>query len=219
DVASEIVDGTIDHTPALYVLDQRGNERYLYLTPMQYAALPQEAAILAADAARLLPGHPKVLPTPLATGPAIAASTQAVTLPLLAGAGRPVRLGPGTARLVVFWASWVPDAPSQLRSLDAYAARAGANDLPPLVAVDVGDTEATPQLAPDLLGQVGALTYPVAVDASGGVADAYGAQDLPWLALTGKDGRVRWSHDGWLGGSGLAKAVQTALRTTPTPGP
>jgi cytochrome oxidase Cu insertion factor (SCO1/SenC/PrrC family) len=52
-VDSQIVDGTIDHTPALYVIDQRGNERYLYLTPMQYAALPQEAAILAGDASRV----------------------------------------------------------------------------------------------------------------------------------------------------------------------
>jgi cytochrome oxidase Cu insertion factor (SCO1/SenC/PrrC family) len=217
-VASEIVDGTIDHTPALYVIDQQGHERYLYLTPMQYAALPQEAAILAGDASRLLPGHPKVLPTPLATGPTIAASTQPVTLPLLAGAGRPVRLGPGTARLVVFWASWVPDAPGQLRSLDAYANVSLHAGLPPHVAVDVGDTEATPQMATDLLRQAGALAYPVALDSSGAVADAYGAQDLPWLALTDAQGRVRWSHDGRLGGSGLATAVQTALRTPPTPG-
>lgn len=102
DVASQIVDGTIDHTPALYALDQQGQERELYLTPMQYAALPQEAEILAGDAARLLPGHPSVLPTPQATGPTITASTQPVSLPLLVGARRSVRLGPDAAQLIVF---------------------------------------------------------------------------------------------------------------------
>ena len=181
---------------------------------MQYAALPQEAEILAGDASRLLPSHPKVLPTPLAIEPTIAASTQPVTLPLLAGAGRPVRLGPGTAHLVVFWASWVPDAATQLRLLNAYASVNQHDGLPPRVAVDVGDTEATPQMAPDLLRQAGSLDFPVALDSSGAVADAYGAQDLPWLALTDAQGRVRWSHDGWLSGSQLVTALQTALPAT-----
>lgn len=214
-VATEIIAGAIDHTPALYVLDQRGDERYLYLTPLQYATLPQEAQILAGDAARLLPSHPKVLPAPKPGGPAIAASTQAATLPLLAAPGKPASLGPGQARLVVFWASWAPDAAAQLRALDAYADTATREHLPPLTAVDVGEVEATPQAPTVLLRQAGALGYPVALDASGAVAGAYGVQDLPWLTLTDAAGRVRWSHDGWLSSSALAAAVQQALRSAP----
>lgn len=105
----------------------------------------------------------------------------------------------------------------QLRLLNAYASVAQQDNLPALVAVDVGDTEATPQLALDLLGRVGALDYPVALDPSGAVADAYGAQDLHWLAMTDLHGRVRWSHDGWLSVSNLEAGEGAAMRATPTP--
>lgn len=86
------------------------------------------------------------------------------------------------------------------------------SDRPRAQAVAGGEQRgATAVGYPTFAQREGALAYPVALDASGGVADAYGAQDLAWLVLTGPDGRVRWSHDGWLGGSDLARAVQKAL--------
>ncbi len=56
----QIQRGQIDHTPALYVIDQRGRERKIYLTAMAYASIGQAAQILAEEAASLLPGHPKL---------------------------------------------------------------------------------------------------------------------------------------------------------------
>jgi cytochrome oxidase Cu insertion factor (SCO1/SenC/PrrC family) len=56
----QIQSGQIDHTAALYVIDQRGRERKIYLTTMAYASIGKAAQILAAEAASLLTGHPKL---------------------------------------------------------------------------------------------------------------------------------------------------------------
>jgi cytochrome oxidase Cu insertion factor (SCO1/SenC/PrrC family) len=54
----QIVAGQVDHTPALFVIDQQGRERKVYLTSMSYASVGQEAEVLAQEAASLLPSHP-----------------------------------------------------------------------------------------------------------------------------------------------------------------
>src|SRR5207237_1789493 len=59
-IAAQIQQGQIDHTPALYVIDPAGRERKLYLTVMAYAAVPQLGQLLAQEASSLLPGHPRV---------------------------------------------------------------------------------------------------------------------------------------------------------------
>src|ERR1022692_3391099 len=56
----QIQAGQIDHTPALYVIGQRGREEKLYLTQMAYASVGQQAQVLAKEAASLLPGHPRL---------------------------------------------------------------------------------------------------------------------------------------------------------------
>ncbi len=56
------------------------------------------------------------------------------------------------------------------------------------------------------------LSYPVALDTTGRVADGYGVQDQPWLALVSASGKIIWSHDGWLPASSLTAAVQHALK-------
>ncbi len=48
----QIEKGQIDHTPALYVIDQQGREREIYLTSMAYASVGQEAQVLAAETPR-----------------------------------------------------------------------------------------------------------------------------------------------------------------------
>ena len=48
----------------------------------------------------------------------------------------------------------------------------------------------------------------LAVDLSGRVADGYGAQDIPWYALTNAQGNVVWSHDGWAPTGTLLKAAR-----------
>ncbi len=49
-IAVQIQQGMIDHTPALYVIDQRGRERKVYLTQMAYTSIGQSAQILAQEA-------------------------------------------------------------------------------------------------------------------------------------------------------------------------
>jgi cytochrome oxidase Cu insertion factor (SCO1/SenC/PrrC family) len=201
--------GSVDHTPALFVIDPSGTERYLYLTPMEYAAIPQEAQVLADAASQLMPSHPRVLPVTvpghLSPGP--------VTLPVVAGTSTSasVRLGAGAAQLVVYWASWLPDAASQLAALNRYALDAQSRGLPSLVAVDEAPTEPSAHSASDVLSQAGALLYPAAVDSTGRVADLYGVSDLAWLVLIDAHAHVLWSHDGWLAVPQLEAAVTKAL--------
>ena len=59
-IAVQIQQGQIDHTPALFVIDQQGRERKLYLTQMAYSSVGQSAQVLADELSSLLPGHPKV---------------------------------------------------------------------------------------------------------------------------------------------------------------
>src|SRR5262249_38351908 len=57
-IAVQIERGEIDHTPALFVIDQQGRERTVYLTQMSYASIAQSAGVVARKIAGLLPGHP-----------------------------------------------------------------------------------------------------------------------------------------------------------------
>ncbi len=59
-VQAAIERGLIEHTPALYVIDPQGRLRRLYVTQQSYSAVGQFGQLLAQEAARLLPGHPRV---------------------------------------------------------------------------------------------------------------------------------------------------------------
>jgi cytochrome oxidase Cu insertion factor (SCO1/SenC/PrrC family) len=48
-IAVQIEQGQIDHTPAPYVIDQRGREQKLYLTTMAYSSVTQSAQVLAQE--------------------------------------------------------------------------------------------------------------------------------------------------------------------------
>src|SRR3984957_7570191 len=99
----QIESGQIDHTPALYLIDQQGRLQKGYLTQMAYSSVTQSAQVLATEVASLLPSHPKV--KDLESLAAIPAQTPAdpVTLPRapVANTAVPpqVTLGPGKARL------------------------------------------------------------------------------------------------------------------------
>jgi cytochrome oxidase Cu insertion factor (SCO1/SenC/PrrC family)/thiol-disulfide isomerase/thioredoxin len=218
-IEDEIVAGMIDHTPGLYLIDRRGRLRRLYITQQAYSAVGQSAQVLAQDLAQLLPGHPRVrarlsYATIRGIGPADRAS-----LPRLGG-GR-VRLGPGAAHLYLFFDTWdreVTDLAAQLRALDRYAALARSqHGLPALTAVDEASVEPPGALRRFLAGT--RLAYPVAIDASGRVADGYEVQDEPWFVLVSAGGRIIYyrdaSTDGWLPAPALAGAVRAALARAP----
>jgi cytochrome oxidase Cu insertion factor (SCO1/SenC/PrrC family) len=207
----QIESGQIDHTPALYIIDQQGREQKVYLTQMAYSSITQSAQVLASELASLLPSHPK-LSTLESLGSIPGQSpTATVSLPAAGGAGSgTVTLGPGKARLVVFFATWLTetsDLNSELTGLNAYAKAAAGKHLPALTAVDETVTEPSDAAVTSYLHQLGPLSYPVALDETGRVADGYGAQDQPWLVLVNQAGKVTWQHDGWVPLAALEKAA------------
>ncbi len=207
-IAVQIQQGQIDHTPALFVIDQRGREQKVYLTQMAYSSLGQQAEVLADEVSSLLPGHPKVAgQQSLASITAQSPGTH-VTLGSATGSGS-VALGPGKPRLVMFFASWlseVSDLRSELGLGNAYAAWAARNGLPGLAGVDETVVEPSASYVRAYLAGLG-LRYPVGLDMTGRVADGYGVQDQPWFTLVSATGKVLWSHDGWLSLSALESAV------------
>jgi cytochrome oxidase Cu insertion factor (SCO1/SenC/PrrC family) len=212
-IAVEVEQGQIDHTPALFVIDQQGRERKLYLTQMAYSSVGQSAEVLADEIASLLPGHPRVasqqsLATVTDTGPA-----DHVTLPSAPSGGGTVALGPGQPRLVMFFATWlaeVYDLKSELISMNAYVAAARREGLPQLTAVDETVVEPSVQTVRSYLKGT-PLHYPVALDTTGRVADGYQVQDQPWLVLVSASGQIVWSHDGWLSAAALETAAKRAV--------
>ncbi len=211
-IAVQVEQGQIDHTPALFVIDQRGREQKIYLTQMAYSSIGQSAQVLAQEIASLLPSHPRVASRLSLAAVSFQGPSDHVTLD---GAnGGTVALGPGKARLVVFFATWlteVSDLKSELLTGNAYTAAARRQGLPPLVAVDETVTEPSAQAVRSYLGGLGTpLAYPVALDTTGRVADGYGVQDQPWLVLVSASGKILWSHDGWLSLSALEAAAKRA---------
>ncbi len=209
-IYARIQAGQIDHTPALYVIDQRGRERKIYLTAMAYASIGQAAQILAAEAAGLLPGHPKLASQrSLAHIGGLAPTTRAKLNAIPSG---PVTLGPGRPRLILFFATWLTQTSAlraQLTALSTYARAARHGKLPQLVAVDEAATESSPGAARSYLQRLGhPLGYPVALDPAGRLADGYGVQDQPWFVLTSASGKIVWKHDGWLPVSALKAAAR-----------
>jgi hypothetical protein len=86
--------------------------------------------------------------------------------------------------------------------LNRYQASAQRSGLAPLVAIDEGGVEASAQALPRFLHALPhPLSYPVAVDQNGTVADGYRVQDSPWLELVSGKGRVLFAEDlavkGW----------------------
>ncbi len=202
--------GDIDHTPALFVIDQRGREREIYLTTMAYASVGQEAQVLAQETASLLPGHPTLArESSLAYISGIGPTARATLSEVPSGS---VTVGPGKPHLLMFFATWLnetSDLRSGLTGLNAYAKAAQQQGLPPLTAIDEAVSEpsvATVQAYLRHLGQP--LSYPVALDTTGRLADGYGVQDQPWFTLTNASGKIVWTHDGWLSPSALEAAVR-----------
>jgi cytochrome oxidase Cu insertion factor (SCO1/SenC/PrrC family)/thiol-disulfide isomerase/thioredoxin len=219
----QILHGQIDHTAALYVISPQGKLAKLYLTQMVFAAVPQLGQLLAQEASRLLPGHPPVHShLSYATIPGINPK-HSVTAPTASG-GRIALGANGSPRLYMFFASWdqeVMDLRSQLESLDTYQETALRSRLPKLTAVDEQTLEPSSQALSHLLGSLPRpVSYPVAVDRSGRLADGYEVQDEPWLVLTSGTGQLLWYYDisvaGPISAARLVHQVRAALERSPS---
>src|SRR5580693_7332981 len=109
DIAVQIENGQIDHTPALFVIDQQGRERKLYLTQMAYSSVGQSAQVLAQEISGLLPGHPRVASQQSLASISVQGPSDHLTLPSASPQGGAVTLGPGQPRLVMFFATWLDE--------------------------------------------------------------------------------------------------------------
>jgi cytochrome oxidase Cu insertion factor (SCO1/SenC/PrrC family) len=213
-IAVQIESGQIDHTPALYVIDPQGTLRKVYLTQMAYSSVTQAAQVIATEVSSLLPSHPKLssiesLAAVPGQGPAEKTTVPAVPVSSR-GAATSVTLGPGQARLVVFFATWLSETSNlkaELTGLNGYVKDAVSKHLPALTAVDETATEPSPSAVGSYLGTIAPLGYPVAMDQAGRLADGYGVQDQPWYALVNAAGKIIWQHDGWVQVPALEKAV------------
>ncbi|MGH2849820.1 MAG: SCO family protein [Solirubrobacteraceae bacterium] len=221
-IKAQLVDGQVDHTAALYVIDARGRLSRLYPSSLAFSAVGALGHDLALSAAALLPGRPRVRPlTDVQVQPI--GPTVATSLPR--SGGGTIRVGPGAARLYLFWGTWtseVTNLASQLDALDSYQRVASRDHLPSLVAVDVASVEPSPEALPRFLGRLPhPLSYPVAIDRSGRVADGYRVLDQPWLELISSRGRFLWYDDvsvtGWPTTTSLVRDVRVALARATKP--
>jgi len=221
-VEAEIDRGLISHTPALFVIDPRGREAKVYITQQSYAAIGQFGQILAREASGLLPGHPRVNSDLSYSHIAGISPTSSVALPR--GGGGSVRVGPGrSARLSLFFATWdqgITSIAGHLDALNGYESSAAASGLPALTAVDERSVEPSGgALSQFLSGLPRPLSYPVAIDQSGRVADGYDVEGVPWFVLTSPSGRILWYWEvdtsGWLSPGALTQHVRAALARAP----
>jgi cytochrome oxidase Cu insertion factor (SCO1/SenC/PrrC family) len=219
-VGVSISQNQIDHEPAIFVINQQGRLAKLYLTQLAYSAVGQLGQLLANEVSGLLPGHPPVRShlSYAQISPILPATMS--TLP--AAGGGYVGLGPGEPgkpRLYLFFATWDQEITSlggQLDALNAYQSAADAAGLPALTAVDEGGVEPSASALPDFLASLPhPLSYQVAIDGSGRLADGYGVEGAPWLVLVSPDGEAIWSWEvstsGWLSRARLDQHVRAAL--------
>jgi cytochrome oxidase Cu insertion factor (SCO1/SenC/PrrC family)/thiol-disulfide isomerase/thioredoxin len=223
-VEAAVERGQITHTQALFVIDSHGREAKVYLTQQSYASIGELGQLLAQEVSSLLPGRPPVRSDlSYAPIPGISSSSPAV---LPAAGGGAVRLGPGRApRLYLFFATWDQEVTSlagHLIALNRYQAAAGHSRLPALTAVDEGSVEPSPTALTGFLHRLPSrLSYPVAIDRTGRVADGYEVEGQPWFVLVSATGRILYyrlvSAAGWPSQTELARLMREALARAPKP--
>lgn len=225
-VSVQIQAGEIDHTPALYVIDPQGHLAKLYLTEMTYTGIQQQAQILAQEISSLLPEHPAVRSQfSYARIPAIKPSAK-TTVPRAGGGTLALGAG-GPPRLFLFFATWdsqTTNLAAQLRALGSYTAHAQAKQLPALTAIDEATVEPSSTALTGFLQTLDhPLSYPIAIDETGRLADGYDVEDEPWLVLVSPSGRILWHYDvsssGWPSTTLLERDVYAALAHPTAPAP
>ncbi len=147
-IGVDISQNQVDHTPAVFVIDPQGRLARLYVTQQSYAAVGQLGQEFAVEAARLLPGHPRVDPRlSYAEIPGVGPGTP-VALPT--SGGGTARAGDGRAHVFLFFATWdrqISGLAGGMEGLDAYEAQCRAPRPADAEAVDEASVEPRGALA------------------------------------------------------------------------
>jgi cytochrome oxidase Cu insertion factor (SCO1/SenC/PrrC family)/thiol-disulfide isomerase/thioredoxin len=210
----------VDHSPAIFIIGPTGQLAELFLTQQSYAAVGQLAQLMAAEVSRLLPSHPAIHSHLSYSHIPGIAPTSPVKLPR-AGGGE-IRLGPGKARVVLFFATWdrqITGLAGGLESLKRYQSLAIRERLPPLTGVDEGSVEPHGALGSFMKTLPARLNYPVAIDATGRLADGYEVDGQPWLMVLNSTGQIAFYYSvaalGWPTTAKLEHLVKVALERVP----
>jgi cytochrome oxidase Cu insertion factor (SCO1/SenC/PrrC family)/thiol-disulfide isomerase/thioredoxin len=219
-VGVQINHNLVDHDPAIFVISPSGRIEKLFLTQQSYAAIGQLGQLLATAASGLLPGHPKVhshLSYARITG---ISPTHSALIPRLGG-GK-LKLGPGRARMVLFFATWdrqITGLASGLEGLKRYQSLAIRKGLPRLTSIDEGSVEPPGALGSFMQTLRPRLNYPVGIDTSGRVADGYEVDGQPWLMLLNSTGQIAFYYSvaalGWPTAAKLEHLARVGLERVP----
>ena len=205
-IEAAVVKGTIDHTPATYVIDPHGRESRLFLTQMAYSSVNQLGYEIAQSIAALLPGHPRLHGTQSLAQIGLVGPQQRVTLPQAGGGS--VRLGPGsgaTARPVLRHVGDGGDEPRRAVSSAQRATRPSAVQARGFRR----SSRSTRRRSSRRLGAADASSPACRTRSrirwrstgAARVADGYRVQDSPWLTLVSGSGRFLFYYDvsvkGW----------------------
>jgi cytochrome c biogenesis protein CcmG/thiol:disulfide interchange protein DsbE len=220
-IGVEISHNLVDHSPAIFVISPEGRIAELFLTQQSYAAVGQLAQLLAGEASRLLPSHPKVHSHLSYSHIPGISPTSVTTVPRAGGGGR-VKLGPGRARMVLFFATWdrqITGLAGGLEGLKRYQSLALRDGLPQLTSIDEGSVEPRGALSSFVKSLRSRLNYPVGVDTSGRLADGYEVDGQPWLMVLNSTGQIAFYYSvaalGWPTTAKLAALARVALERVP----
>ncbi len=216
----------IEHIAETFIIGPGGREQYTFTTYPSYAAIGQLGERMAHDIAQLLPNHPAVQMHQSYAAIHGITPADSVSLPRL-GSGS-VALGPGHPRLYLFFATWdsqtTPIAARLAGEMNGYAADAAREHLPGLTAIDEASVEPSPQALQEFVNRLPVkLRYPVALDASGRVADGYDVEGEPWFVLVDGRGQIVWYQEvytsGWPNLTSLQQQVKAAIDGGGSSGP
>lgn len=213
----------INHTPGVFVISPQGRESWVYLN----SASPSDAAIgaqvhnILEHVIPLLPHHPSVGIPParqLAFYPATLGPSGGVNRSfhlsaiMPGGASGSVTVGSGTpVRLIDFFATWCPDCQEEMPTLARLQEWHGSHPaFPQVVGVDLRMSQSSTSQVVAYANKLH-LSFPIALDDHGNVADSYGVSGIPTQVLVSSAGNILWYHEGLISWTDLMQQIRTHL--------
>lgn len=225
-VATQVLKGDlVQHIPAVVVISPSGQERWIYINAAvgNQPVLSAEVHNLLTHVTPLLPGKPPLSKFPAARELTYLAGNLGPTQhrhPFTANAIFPgghlasLNVGRGGQPVLLdFFASWCPDCQEEIPVLKSYNGYAKAHHLPTVVGVDLRLSETSTAHVEHYVASTH-IPYPVALDTSGNISDAYGVVGLPTEVLVSATGRILWYHEGLISRTALIQVIGKKVSTS-----